>query len=94
MRPIVEEYRIIATQLTRSPKKNFEKRIRKNMQLADALGKRTGEISDYMNWFEAVQLDTPSREFEESYDVEERSAALRRTDAVSRTLDDIAARGW
>ncbi|HRJ73966.1 MAG TPA: hypothetical protein PLS03_17215 [Terrimicrobiaceae bacterium] len=94
LRPIVEEYRIIATLLARSPKKNLEKRIRKNMELADALSKRTGEIADYMNWFEAVRLDTPSREFDDSYDVEERSAALRRTDAVSRTLDDIAARGW
>jgi hypothetical protein len=51
-------------------------------------------MEDYLNWFEAARLDTPSKEFDSELDLESSSPGLRRNDAVSRTLDDVDARGW
>jgi hypothetical protein len=53
---------------------------------------RAGEMEDYLNWFEAARLDTPSKEFEPTF--EANSLSFRRSDPVSRYLDDIEARGW
>lgn len=94
IRPIVEEYRIIASELAAKPKKNVEIRIRKNMQLQEAVVKRADEIEDYLNWFEAAQLNTPSKEFDSAVDLHSSSLTFHRGDAVSRYLDDIEARGW
>ncbi len=94
VRPIVEEYRTIASQLAAKPRKNLETRIRKNMQLQQAVVKRAGEMEDYLNWFEATRLDTPSREFDSHSDPWTSFLSFRRNDAVSRYLDDVEARGW
>jgi hypothetical protein len=94
VRPIVEEYRTIASQLAAKPGKNLETRIRKNMQLQQAVVKRAGEMEDYLNWFEATRLDTPSREFDSHSDPWTSFLSFRRNDAVSRYLDDVEARGW
>ena len=92
LRPIVEEYRMIASQLAAKPRKNLGTRIRKNMQLQQAVVTRADEMEDYLNWFEATRLDTPSREFDSSSEIS--SLSFRRSDAVSRYLDDVEARGW
>jgi hypothetical protein len=92
LRPIVEEYRSIASQLAAKPKRNLERRIRKNMELQQAVVQRAGQMEDYLNWFEAARIDTPSREFESSF--EATSLSFQRNDPVSRYLDDIEARGW
>lgn len=94
IRPIVEEYRIIASELAAKPKKNLETRIRKNMQLQEAVVKRADEMEDYLNWFEAAQLSTPSQEFDSAVDSQSGPLSFHRNDAVSRYLDDIEARGW
>lgn len=94
MRPVVEEYRTIAMQLADKPKKNLEKRIRKNMELQAAVAGRTGEIEDYLNWFEATQLTTPSREFEILPANQEPTDLPERTDPISRLLNDYEAKGW
>jgi hypothetical protein len=94
IRSIVEEYRLIASELTSKPKKNLETRIRKNMQLQEAVVKRADEMEDYLNWFEAAQLNTPSKEFDSAVDPQSGFLSFLRSDAVSRHLDDIEARGW
>ena len=88
MRPIVEEYRAIASELGRKPKKNFDKRLQKNVDLQTAVTQRMGEIGDYMNWFEATKLETSSQKFESTFDVREKSSVMRRNDAVTRELDE------
>jgi hypothetical protein len=60
MRPIVEEYRKWQRAGCQA-RKNLETRIRKNMQLQEAIVKRADEMDDYLNWFEAAQLNTPSQ---------------------------------
>jgi hypothetical protein len=92
IRPLVEEYRMIASQLAAKPRKNLGTRIRKNMQLQQAVVTRANEMEDYLNWFEATRLDTPSREFDSTSKID--SLDFRRNDAVSRHLDDVEARGW
>jgi len=94
MRPIVEEYRLIATQLAAKPGRNVDKRLRKNMELQKAVVTRTDAIADYMNWFEASQLNTPSREFEAPISREGDGGIFKRNDAISRQLDDLESRGW
>ena len=84
----------IASQLAAKPGKNLETRIRKNIQLQQAVVKRAGEMEDYLNWFEATRLDTPSREFDSHSDPRTSFLSFRRNDAVSRYLDYFEARGW
>jgi len=94
MRPVVEEYRTIAMQLADKPKKNLEKRIRKNMELQAAVAGRTGEIEDYLNWFEATQLTTPSREFDVLPPGLNATDLPERTDAISQLLNGYEGKGW
>jgi hypothetical protein len=92
LRPIVEEYRLIAGHLAAKPRGNLGNRIRKNMQLEQAVVQRVRDMEDYLNWFEAARLDTPSRQFDSK--INDSPLSLRREDPVSRHLDDIEARGW
>ena len=62
------------------------------MQLQQAVVARADEMDDYLNWFEATRLDTPSREFDSTSEIS--SLSFRRNDAVIRYLDDVEARGW
>jgi hypothetical protein len=94
IRPIVEEYRLISSELAAKPKKNVETRIRKNMELQQAVVKRADEMDDYLNWFEAAQLNTPSHEFDSTFEAPTGPLSFHRNDAVSRYLDDVEARGW
>jgi hypothetical protein len=94
IRPIVQEYRMIASELAAKPKKKLEVRIRKNLQLQQAVVKRADQMEDYLNWFEAAQLSTPSREFDSAVDAQSNALTFHRNDTVSRYLDDIEVRGW
>ena len=94
IRPIVEEYRIIASELAAKPRKKLEVRIRKNMQLQQAVVKRAEEMEDYLNWFEAAQLSTPSKEFDSAVGSQSNALTFHRNDTLSRYLDDIEVRGW
>jgi hypothetical protein len=91
IRPIVEEYQLIATELVQKPKKNVEKRLEKNLDLQKAVTSRASEIEDYMNWFEAAKLETPSREFDVLLEMPK---AEGRTDPITRYMNDLEARGW
>lgn len=90
-RPIIEEYQLIATELVHKPKKNLEKRIEKNIELQKALVSRASEIEDYMNWFEAAKLETPSQEFDVLLEMPKEGG---RGDPITRYMNDLEARGW
>jgi hypothetical protein len=94
IRPVVQEYRIIASELVAKPKKKLDVRIRKNLQLQQAVVKRVNEMEDYLNWFEAAQLSTPSKEFDSAVDSQSNPLTFHRNDTMSRYLDDIEVRGW
>ena len=94
IRPMVQEYRLIASELAAKPKKKVEVRIRENLQLHQAVVKRADEMEDYLNWFEAAQLSTPSKEFDSLVDAQSNALTFHRNDTMSRYLDDIEVRGW
>jgi hypothetical protein len=91
IRPIIEEYQLIATELAQKPKRNVDKRLEKNIELQKVVVTRTTEIEDYMNWFEAAKLETPSREFDVLLEM---PRAESRNDPITRHLNDLEARGW
>jgi hypothetical protein len=90
-RPIVEEYRVIVSGLAEKPRKDYRKRLQKNDELRAALGARGGEVSDYLNWFEATQFNSGASTFDLSTASEPTPA---RGDAISRILDSMEATGW
>jgi hypothetical protein len=94
IRPVVQEYRLIASELAAKPKRKLGVRIRKNLQLQQAVVKRADEMEDYLNWFEAAQLSTPSKEFDSAVDSQSNALTFHRNDAMSRYLDSIEVRGW
>lgn len=91
LRPVIAEYRKITTELASKPKKNVAKQIDETGKILDLLLQRTGKVSDYMNWFEATQLDTLSENFLEITSPPE---PQKRTDPISAHLDAIENRGW
>jgi len=92
-RALVADYRTIVQSLIERPKRSQDKRIAEDEELRGALAKRAGQIEDYINWFEAAKLDQPSGEFDAILDAD-RGGGARRTDAISRYLDDVESRGW
>jgi hypothetical protein len=91
LKPVISEYRKITTELASKPKKNVGKQIEETGKILDLLLQRTGKVDDYLNWFEATQLDTLSENFLE---VTSPPEAPKRTDPISAHLDTIEIRGW
>ncbi len=91
LRPVIEEYRKIATELAAKPKKNLAKQIEENGKILDLLLQRTGQVDDYLNWFEATQLDSLSENFLEITNPQE---PPQRTDPITLHLNAIETRGW
>lgn len=93
MRPMVAEYRSIVSDLALKPKKNVKTRLVQNGELVAAIVGKSGQVEDFMNWYEASQLQTPSGTFTEVIQ-SPLSDPPPRTDQMSRYLNDIEARGW
>lgn len=91
LKPVVEEYRNIAMLLANKPKKDVAKRIEENDKIRVLLQKRSQLLNDYMNWFEATQLNTLSENF---LMISNPPQAPKRTDPITRYLDAIEERGW
>jgi len=91
LKPVIAEYRKITTALASKPKKNVGKQIVETGKILDLLLQRTGKVDDYLNWFEATQLDTLSENFLEVTNPPE---APKRTDPITAHLDAIENRGW
>ncbi|MDX2080183.1 MAG: hypothetical protein SFU53_05305 [Terrimicrobiaceae bacterium] len=91
MRPVISEFRAAAELLAEKPRRNVQKRLEEAAKIRDLLGQRTGGVGDYLNWFEATQLDTLSGDFLEITNPPE---APKRTDPLTEHLDAIERRGW
>ena len=52
---------------------------------------RSDRVSDYLNWFEATKLNSPSGEFP---NITSPLQAPARTDPITTYLDAIEQRGW
>ncbi len=91
LKPVIEEYRKITTQLALRPRKNVDREIEENGKILALLLQRTGQVDDYMNWFEATQMDTISETFLE---ISNPALPEKRTDPITLHLDAIEERGW
>ena len=91
--PLIEEYRELLDDLARNRRRGFEGRFREAEDLRMALDDRSGEITDYMNWYQAneeqalppggvVRIPEPPE------------PPARRNDKISRYLDSVEQRGW
>lgn len=90
-RPVVAEYEQIFSLLIRSKKGGVKDRIAKVEQYRESVLRRTMDIADYLNWFEATQMATQSNAFEGYLQAaNEIETTVRRSDPISTYLDDIA----
>lgn len=93
LRPMVAEYRAIVGELAMKPKKNVTSRLTENGALVDAIVGKSNQVEDFMNWYEATKLETPSGNFTQAIS-SDFSEPPPRTDTLSRYLNDIESRGW
>ncbi len=63
LRPVAREYQQIATLLARGKRRGIAKRVSHLDDTRKELAARMGEIDDYMNWFEATQMENQSGAF-------------------------------
>jgi hypothetical protein len=91
LRPVAREYQQIAALLVRGKRRGIAKRLaRLNITRRD-LATRIGEIDDYMNWFEATQMESQSGAFNSYLKAANQSqvSAPRRRDPLSVYLDAL-----
>jgi hypothetical protein len=63
LRPVAREYQQIATLLARGKRRGIAKRVSRLDDTRKELTARMGDIDDYMNWFEATQMENQSGAF-------------------------------
>jgi len=93
LRPVISEYQQVAQLLAaRKPGKSVQ-RLARAKSLHQDIVRRMSDIDDYMNWFEATQLQTSSGAFGDYLKAarETDDTETRRRDALSVYLDAIEA---
>jgi hypothetical protein len=92
LRPVAREYQQIAALLARGKRGGVAKRLARLQTTRAKLGARMNEIDDYMNWFEATQMESGSGNFTNYIKAADQSQlpTPRRRDPLSIYLDSLA----
>jgi hypothetical protein len=92
LRPVAREYQQIAALLARGKRRGIAKRLSRLDVTCKELAARMGDIDDYMNWFEATQMESQSGAFNDYLKAANQSqvSAPRRRDPLSVYLDAVA----
>jgi hypothetical protein len=92
MRPVAREYQQIAALVARGKRRGIAKRLSHLDATRKELIARIGQIDDYMNWFEATQMERESGVFNDYLKAASQSevSAPRRRDPLSVYLDALA----
>jgi hypothetical protein len=92
LRPVAREYEQVAALLARGKRRGIAKRLSHLDITRQELSARMSEIDDYMNWFEATQMETQSGAFNDYLKAMNQSqvSAPRRRDPLSVYLDALA----
>lgn len=91
--PVVGEYFTLLDDLSRKRRRGFERRFEEAQNLRLSLDDRSGEITDFMNWYQANEAQAePAPAAVSARPPSE--AASRRNDAITRFLDSVEQRGW
>ena len=91
LRPIVKEYYSIASTLARKPKTKLADKITDTEKLRTQLLEKMDKITDYLNWYEATQMESTGTPLVDSLSTPD---IPKRTDPITLHLDSIEARGW
>ena len=91
LRPVAREYQQIAALLIRGKRRDIAKRVSYLDGTRKELAARMGDIDDYMNWFEATQMENQSGAFSDYLKAANQSqiSAPRRRDPLSVYLDAL-----
>jgi hypothetical protein len=88
LRPVIRDYQLIADQLALGKNRGTEKRLAELKSLRTKLSARMNDVDDYMNWFEAAKLETPSGTFDDYLQAAgTMDSRPKRRDALSVYLD-------
>jgi hypothetical protein len=89
LRPIIQDYQQMADQLALGRSRGIEKRLGELHSLHTRLSARMSEVNDYLNWFEAAKMETPSGIFDDYLQAAGAvdSRKPKRRDALSVYLD-------
>jgi hypothetical protein len=92
LRPVAREYQQIATLLARGKRGGVAKRLARLQITREKLRARMNDIDDYMNWFEATQMESGSGNFTDYIKAADQSQlpTPRRRDPLSVYLDSLA----
>jgi hypothetical protein len=92
LRPVAREYQEIASLLARGKRGGVARRLARLQITREQLGARMNDIDDYMNWFEATQMESGSGDFANYIKAADQSQlpAPRRRDPLSIYLDSLA----
>ena len=92
LRPVAREYQEIATRLARGKRKGVTKRLARLENTRERLASRMSDIDDYMNWFEATQMESGSGNCTDYIKAADQSQlpTPRRRDPLSIYLDSLA----
>lgn len=89
-RPIIAEYEQIFALLARGKTRGVRDRIAKVEQYRESVLRRTVDIADYLNWFEATQMSAKSNAFDGYLKIaNELETPLKRNDPITRYLDEV-----
>ena len=90
---VVGEYFTLLDDLSRKRRRGFERRFEEAQNLRLSLDDRSGEITDFMNWYQANEAQAePAPAAVSARPSSE--AVSRRNDAITRFLDSVEQRGW
>src|SRR5207245_11276540 len=91
LRPVAREYQRIAALLIRGKRRGIAKLVSNLDGTRKELAARMGDIDDYMNWFEATQMENQSGAFSDYLKAANLSQvyAPRRRDPLSVYLDAL-----
>jgi hypothetical protein len=90
LRPVAREYQEIATRLARGKRRGITKRLARLENTRQRLAARMSDIDDYMNWFEATQMESGSGVFADYLRAADQPQALEsRHDPLSVYLDAL-----
>jgi hypothetical protein len=87
LRHVIEDYQQITDALVFGNNRRVATRLAELSSLRSALSDRMSDIDDYMNWFEAVKLETPSGVFDNYLKASSEMRAPKRKDPLSVYLD-------
>ena len=91
VRPVAREYQQITTLLARGKRRGIAKRVSHLDGIRKEIAVRMGDIDDYLNWFEATQMENQSGAFSDYLKAANQSqiSAPKRRDPLSVYLDAL-----